>query len=135
MNIFDIAADQPHYVSRFIEATSVSPGGYNTTNMTAEEIANRILTRKIGSRIPNAMSAAHLNEARMRARESNMSTMAAANNMQMSDAMRDLIENILLELQTQAPEGSLMSRLIGERLEAHRNPQTSAAGMVVNLMM
>jgi len=107
VNILNLPTGKANYVPSFVNATSVSPGGENEKNWTAEELVNRIMGRKAFSRIPIELLAA-ISEAE-RYGEHNMAN-------QLNQSLHNLQGSILLDLKNEADEGSLAMAWIKNRL-------------------
>ncbi|MCL2224004.1 MAG: hypothetical protein FWB96_03440 [Defluviitaleaceae bacterium] len=107
MNIFGISAEKANYVPQKINATSVSPNQENPHGATAKEIANGILDRKLSAAIPLELGLGIADAKRTGNTE--MLTRGM-------DSFNNLWGSTLLRLQDEAEEGSLMLKLINERL-------------------
>jgi citrate lyase alpha subunit len=111
MEMLKISAEKANYVPTKINATAVSGAGEDPNGATAEEIVAGLLGRKIFAAIPNEMTIGLHNASR------NGDTVMYNRIM---DSLNNLRGSTLLKLQSEAEEGSLMQKIVNEKIEAFK---------------
>ena len=112
MNVLSMTTDQRYYKPQFVNATAVSPAG-NNPGMPAHQITARIMSRKVDSGIPIELHAA-IGEARFYGEWDSMA--------RLQQSLHNLRGSILLQLKSEAEEGSLAMEWIKKQLVDFDNP-------------
>lgn len=112
MNVANLPTDMRYYKPQYVNATSVSPSGHNH-DMTAKELTGRIMNRKLSAHIPIELHAA-IREARFYGEWDSKA--------RLEQSLDNLIGSILLDLKSEAEEGSLAMEWIKNRLQEFDNP-------------